>query len=160
MLKCGNQGVETEVQKPKYGSGKKSPLPVPSALLTYVWLCLVDKGWLSQSDVRHKYWHIGFQRALTQWFSMTQWVYSCRSLIPRLQWPFVSVSGVVLLLVNWSHWRRTMTILASASLSRLSRSIEPSWLALDGDKARLAHSSFVLVWVWLQHAIATLTAVL
>ena len=100
--KYGNRSTETEVRKPKYGSGKKSPLPVSSALLTYVRLCLVDKGWLSQSDVRRKYWHIGLQQALTQSFSMTQWVYSCRSLIPRLRWPFASVSGVVLLLVNWA----------------------------------------------------------
>ena len=42
--KYGNRSTETEVRKPKYGSGKKSPLPVSSALLTYVRLCLVDKG--------------------------------------------------------------------------------------------------------------------
>ena len=31
-----NQSTETEVQKPKYGSGKKSRLSVSSALLTHV----------------------------------------------------------------------------------------------------------------------------
>jgi len=47
-----------------------------------------------------------------------------------------------------------MTTLASASLSRESRSVEPTWLS---------HSSFVLVQVWLSHAqsvIVTLSAVL
>ena len=44
-----------------------------------------------------------------------------------------------------------MTTLTSTSLSRHSRSIESTWLA---------HSPFVLVWVWPSHAIATLAAIL
>ena len=42
-----------------------------------------------------------------------------------------------------------MTTLASASLSRESRSIEPTWLAV-------MHSPFALVWVWLSHAHCTI----
>ena len=45
-LKCGNRSMETEGQKRKYGSEKKSRLSVFSALLTHECVCwgLVDKG--------------------------------------------------------------------------------------------------------------------
>jgi len=54
MMKGGNRSTETEVQKPKYRSEKKSCLLVSSALLTHKCVCwgLVPKRWLNHWDVR------------------------------------------------------------------------------------------------------------
>ena len=51
--------METEVQKPNYGSEKKSRLSVSNAWLTNALqtLCLVAKEGLSLSNVRADYWH-------------------------------------------------------------------------------------------------------
>ena len=139
-----NWSTETETEVRKW----EEKLPIGVWCITDSWLCLVGKGWLSQSDVRAKHWYIELQWALTQSFSMTTWVLCC-GLIPRPRWLFASVSGVVLLLVE--PLAKTLTTLASASLSRHFRSIEPTWLP---------HSWFILVWVWLLHEIATLAKVL
>ena len=104
---------------------KKNRLSAPGSRM-----CLVGIGWLSLSDVRAKYWYIGLQRALG-------W-HGARSLVLV---SFRDYGEYFLVSRSWlSHWRRTTTTLASASLSRHSRSIDPTWLA---------HALTVCLWLGL-----------
>jgi len=150
--------METEVWKMKYGSEKKSHLLVSSALLTQLRLVNTQRvtvsKWCENRAPTHTSDSNEYQHSRLAWNRECSLVmvsfrdygnYFLVSLEDYCSWLSHLWSTFV---AGWAigkdSLQRTMTTLASASLSREPRSIEPTWLA---------HSSLVLVWVWLPHAL-------
>ena len=97
-LKSGTQGKQVEnaeLQKPKYGNGRRATY----RCLVYYWLTTVPFRQRVTVSKRVKHWHNGLQRALTQSLSMTCECSLCCGLIPR-PGDYASVCGVVFLLVE------------------------------------------------------------